>query len=440
MPKKYDLVIVGAGPAGLMAARVAGENGLSTALLERRKTITSTKRVDGGGLSPINEYICGEQLTFNPKAKRIGFPISGFSIPYDGPYRDMYGFRIFSPSGKLISFGDHEKLQKDPEKNRVGFAIDKEALLKGMLEDVQATGVEIFPNTNVTAIETGGDSATVTGNGKQFEGSFVIAADGINSRLARLMGMNKDRKFIATMTDRVWNLEGIDLPQVVGISFIVTDYGNFFISRVCNENNYHVGVSTYHPGEDLGGRLEKFVYEDPFYSSWLKGAKKTEEHACVVNMLSPIQDPFKDNVLFVSDAAWIMEISNPFAIMCGWKAANAVTLAVLDGKLNREGITSYLQWWEERFYGPHGQVEFKPIHLDDYLDADAIDYLAGLVTEPLMSTMNFYTLFGTLGSTFGELFPRIQEERPDVMEKLMNIANEMDEIEAKAVKAGFPNR
>ena len=135
-----------------------------------------------------------------------------------------------------------------------------------------------------------------------------------------------------------------------------------------------------------------------------------------------------------------MEISNPFAAMCGWKAANAVTLAVLDGKLNREGIESYMKWWEERFYGPHGQVEFKPIHLDDYLDADAIDYLAGLVTEPLLSTMNFYTLFGTLGSTFGELFPKIQEERPDVMEKLMNIANEMDEIEAKAVKAGFPNR
>ncbi len=440
MSKKYDLVIVGAGPAGLMTARVAGENGLSTALLERRKTITSTKRVDGGGLSPINEYICGEKLTFNPKAKRIGFPISGFSIPYDGPYRDMYGFRIFSPSGKLISFGDHEKLQKDPEKNRKGFAIDKELLLKGMLEDVEATGVEIFPNTNVTAIETGDGGVTVTGNGKQFEGSFVIAADGINSRLARLMGMNKDRKFIATMSDRVWNLEGIDLPQVVGISFIVTDYGNFFVSRVCREKNYHVGVSSYHPGEDLGGRLEKFVHEDPFYSSWFKGAKKTEEHACVVNMLSPMKDPFKDNVLFISDAAWIMEISNPFAIMCGWKAANAVTLAVLDGKLNRDGIVSYLQWWEERFYGPHGQVEFKPIHLDDYLDADAIDYLAGLVTEPLVSTMNFYTLFGTLGSTYGELFPRIQEERPDVMEKLMNIANEMDEIEEKARKAGFANR
>ena len=54
--------------------------------------------------------------------------------------------------------------------------------------------------------------------------------------------------------------------------------------------------------------------------------------------------------------------------------------------------------------------------------------------------MDFYTLFGTLGSIFGEFFPKIQEERPDVMEKLMNIANEMDEIEEKARKAGFANR
>ena len=54
--------------------------------------------------------------------------------------------------------------------------------------------------------------------------------------------------------------------------------------------------------------------------------------------------------------------------------------------------------------------------------------------------MDFYKLFGTIGSTYGELFPVIQEERPDVMEKMMAIANEMDEIEAKARKAGFPNR
>jgi flavin-dependent dehydrogenase len=39
MSKLYDLIVVGAGPAGLMAARTAAENGLSIALLERKTDI-----------------------------------------------------------------------------------------------------------------------------------------------------------------------------------------------------------------------------------------------------------------------------------------------------------------------------------------------------------------------------------------------------------------
>ena len=54
--------------------------------------------------------------------------------------------------------------------------------------------------------------------------------------------------------------------------------------------------------------------------------------------------------------------------------------------------------------------------------------------------MNFYKMLHTIGNTYGELFPVIQEERPDVMEKLMGMVNQMDEIEENAKKAGFPNR
>jgi flavin-dependent dehydrogenase len=157
-------------------------------------------------------------------------------------------------------------------------------------------------------------------------------------------------------------------------------------------------------------------------------------------LYSPIKEPYKDNVLFVGDSAWLLELTNPFAIMCGWKAANAITLALLDGKINKEGLSSYLEWWIDTFYEPHGGDEFKPINLEEFLSGDDIDYLVGLIKQPFKATMNFYTMLHTIGNTYGELFPVIQEERPDVMEKLMEIVNQMDEIEAAARKNGFPNR
>ncbi|MBW2183089.1 MAG: NAD(P)/FAD-dependent oxidoreductase, partial [Deltaproteobacteria bacterium] len=41
---KYDLIVIGAGPAGLMAARTAARDGLKVLLLEQRKKIYQVRR------------------------------------------------------------------------------------------------------------------------------------------------------------------------------------------------------------------------------------------------------------------------------------------------------------------------------------------------------------------------------------------------------------
>lgn len=65
MPCNYDVVIIDAGPAGLMAAKVAGENGLSVALLERKHSIADIQRCCATMFAIEDGYYFGERMYFN---------------------------------------------------------------------------------------------------------------------------------------------------------------------------------------------------------------------------------------------------------------------------------------------------------------------------------------------------------------------------------------
>ncbi|MCK5254432.1 MAG: NAD(P)/FAD-dependent oxidoreductase, partial [Deltaproteobacteria bacterium] len=86
MPKEYDLVVVGAGPAGLMATKTAGENGLNVALIERKGRITDINRSCSMMLVSLGGEYLGERILLNTREKRLCFPRYGFSIPYEGPH------------------------------------------------------------------------------------------------------------------------------------------------------------------------------------------------------------------------------------------------------------------------------------------------------------------------------------------------------------------
>jgi flavin-dependent dehydrogenase len=440
MNKKYDLVVVGAGAAGLMAAKTAAENGLSVALLERKTDIPKIRRVDGGGIG-VHEYLFNQMVIFNSSAKRLCFPVAGFSLSYRGPFSNIYGIQIHSPGGVRILFGDWEEARQKKDEVRVGILLSKEALLRGLLDECRHYGVEVFPGTNVTDIKKIETTVTVTGNGKTLEGTFVIAADGVNSRLARILGFNKERRFLGTQNTVTWILEG-EIPIDPGsLNFIIAQKGVFSVMPTCDEGIFHMSSFSSHPKVDLNSNLESFMNTDKTYASWFANTKKVDVLSCVVNRLSPIQEPFRDNILLIGDAAWIQEISNMAALCSGWKAAHTVTLAIVDKKINREGLQSYFEWWEKYFYGPYGRYDFGMGggELQDFLSGEEIDYLASLVKEPQPPTMNFF-IFSQLGKIYGKFLPRIREERPALMQKLIEMQSIMKEKMEEQIKAGFPNR
>ena len=133
MDKKYDLIVIGAGPAGLMASTVAAKEGLKVLLVERKKDVGRVTR------SCCSMWI-NEPMTHGDSIKveqgRVVFSINDFSIEYTGPKIPLKQYIRFSPGGKKMVF--------ENDSTPVSIAFDKQDLLNTMLARAESSGVEVL--------------------------------------------------------------------------------------------------------------------------------------------------------------------------------------------------------------------------------------------------------------------------------------------------------
>ena len=344
MTELYDVLIVGAGPGGAMAAKVAGENGLKAALIERKTDIKTINRICTMIIN-IDEENFEEYITY--RNKRFIFPHNGFTVNYDGPIREVYGFHIVTPCGNRFRIGDAIKGKKG-EQPPVGLMVDKGLLVQIMVDEAEANGVEVFTNTNINNVRKESDCVVITDNrGNEYRGKFVIAADGVNSRLGRILGFNKERVFLGTYKDYARAYEGAEIPEEDVLMFCMGWSCSISLAPELPAGHFHVSAASYNVNQDLDAEMDRFLSSEP-YATWFKNAKEIHHRtSCVSNIASPIQVPFKDNVLLVGDSGWMQETSIVGAIMPGWSAANAVTEALITGQVNQEGVKNYLEWWDK---------------------------------------------------------------------------------------------
>ncbi len=59
MKERYDVVVIGAGPSGLLAAKALAEHGFDVAIIDRKENLNATSRTCGQSLLPPNEYFFG---------------------------------------------------------------------------------------------------------------------------------------------------------------------------------------------------------------------------------------------------------------------------------------------------------------------------------------------------------------------------------------------
>ena len=174
--------------------------------------------------------------------------------------------------------------------------------------------------------------------------------------------------------------------------------------------------------------MQKYLTSKAF-APWFKNARVGgHSTSCVSNIYSSMPNAFINNILIAGDATWMQECAILGALLMGWKAGHSVSLAVKQKQINKEGVSDYVNFYTKDLIGRYGFGGGSGIDFSDYFSAEDMDYLASIVTNPLRSSLDFYTIYRTIGKTYLDLFPRIQDERPDIMEKLFSIRNVHPEV------------
>jgi digeranylgeranylglycerophospholipid reductase len=222
MKNDYDIIVVGAGPAGSIAARYAAEQGVSVIMLEKDRDVGYPVRC-GEAVSKegIEEFI-------SPDEKWITAHINKFSLN--------------SPDGTeaIIEFGD------------AGYVLERRIFDYALAKSAADSGAEILTRAYVNGLiindgKVGGVKYEYRGEQKELRSKIVIGADGVESRLGRWAGLKthihfKDMECCAQVTASNIQIDSNTLYFYFGENFAPGGYFWIF-PKGKNIANIGLGVS-----------------------------------------------------------------------------------------------------------------------------------------------------------------------------------------------------
>jgi flavin-dependent dehydrogenase len=439
MAKKYDVVVVGGGTSGLEAAKTCAENGLKVALVEMKTNPAKIQRACAQMFLCNMDDFYNERMYFSPEQEKWIFPANNFSVNYRGEYREFYACHFIAPNAEdRIEIGDYEVNRNGSGTAAVVF--DKGVLLEGLFEEGLQAGVDYYlERTVVGAHKMGRHVEVLTSRGEKFHGTFCIAADGINSLLARKLGLNRERTFISTSSSISYYITGVKFERSEVICM-----GNCYEHGGLGAVHFCMLPSVYRDDEYWlyirGDERFDFFTKRSSFAKWFRGVEITHKRCAVIGMWSPAKEPFKDNVVFVGDSVWFAEAENTGALISGHKAAHAISQALQINKPDREGVLDYISWWKYNWPKTHDYRDFVcyPVFFNLF-DEDELNYLHKVIDKKLPWSMNPFRFYRSIKQALNSHMDRIKREKPEMARKILSLSPETSVSYMKpSARLGFP--
>lgn len=318
--QNYDVIVVGAGPAGSSAARAAAERGVKTILIEEHQAIGLPRHCAGRLDIPS---FAQEFLRQNVLA----------SIDKRVIMSELKSHRFFSPSGHMV--------REVPYPPGCAYSVVREEFDRELARRAADAGAQIMLNTRVTGLlKEEGKVIGVTTSSKAVPylyGQIVIAAQGNHGRLSGIPA----RESLSFPDES--SIAGI-LVEFEGIPDLEPGVLETYTGYLAGKGYIIVGPFSSKSGIVAVPSLEtlnKILKEDSLVSRKLTGAAPIQMFGYSVGSRSGRVLPklVKDGLMLVGDSAGYFFIVN--AILSGYFAGEVAAEAIRQGDVSEAKLGEY---------------------------------------------------------------------------------------------------
>lgn len=304
---RFDVIVIGGGPGGSMAALESARSGLSVLLVERDNVIGIPVRcAEGVDHKGLTEF-------FEPDPRWISSTINGYSL--------------VAPDGTEVGMNLNGEL---------GYILDRTVFDRMIAEKAAEAGAIIMTGTEALSMSRfdGMWSVKLNQSGSTFtvDSSVVIAADGVESRVARWAGLKTGVSLHDMETCAQVTVAGADIKDDIFKLYFTNEFAPggyaWVFPKGKGKANIGLGISGDHaakksPKEYLNGFLLRY-FPNVSYVGMTYGG---------ISCSGGIEKSVTDGLIVVGDAA---HLANPIT-------GGGIINAIISGKIAGETVTEAIK-------------------------------------------------------------------------------------------------
>jgi digeranylgeranylglycerophospholipid reductase len=373
MKSHYNLLVVGGGPAGAIAARTAAHQGLSSCLVEKRPAIGAPIRcAEGIGREALTEFV-------KPDERWIS--------------AEMKGAAIVAPDGTMM------KLESGFAGNKVGYILDRKVFDRELVWQAAEAGSDVAVKTRAAApiMEDGvvkGAKVEYCGKVSNITADIVIAADGVESKFARWCGIDTTVPVREIMSGAQYVLTDIDIDPHSTIFYLgsrVAPEGYLWVfPKGKRSANVGIGIS----GKKSGNGHRAKDYLDRFVEKTFPKGKPIEFIVGGVSVCRPLECTVADGLIITGDAARVVDpltgggIYN--AMFTGRLASQVAADCIAKGDTGKGALMAYDAGWRTSKMGKSIERNY---HIKEYLIRLSDEKLNAIIHSAAQLNLSEFSTF-----------------------------------------------